>query len=68
MTIFLFIILFSGPYFWGKINTKWVLCSKGKNQSPINIKPKELLFDPGLKHIKLTGKQVNIALLLIPHI
>lgn len=51
--------IFSGPHYWGKINTKWILCSKGKNQSPINIEPKDLLFDPGLKHIKLTGKQVN---------
>ncbi|XP_076070911.1 carbonic anhydrase-related protein 10-like [Mytilus galloprovincialis] len=53
----------SGPHYWGKINTKWILCSKGKNQSPINIEPKDLLFDPGLKHIKLTGKQINGTLI-----
>ena len=54
------LIIISGPHYWGMINPTWVLCSKGKNQSPINIEPKDLLFDPGLKHIKLTGKQVNI--------
>ncbi|XP_052283128.1 carbonic anhydrase-related protein 10-like [Dreissena polymorpha] len=44
---------------WGKINHEWYMCSKGKNQSPIDIDPNDLLFDPTLKHIAIEGKTIT---------
>ncbi|CAL4106457.1 unnamed protein product, partial [Meganyctiphanes norvegica] len=38
----------SGPRFWGVINPAWQMCRDGRRQSPINIDPKTLLFDPNL--------------------
>ncbi|KAL5012366.1 hypothetical protein ScPMuIL_010917 [Solemya velum] len=52
----------SGPAFWGISNSDWRLCSKGKNQSPINIDPTILLFDPGLKHLVVEGEEVTGSL------
>jgi len=42
-----------GPDFWGLVNPEWSLCSKGRRQSPININPQHLLFDPqlGVVHV-----------------
>jgi len=42
-----------GPDFWGLVNPEWSLCSKGRRQSPINIDPQHLLFDPhlGVVHV-----------------
>ncbi|XP_053400114.1 carbonic anhydrase-related protein 10-like isoform X2 [Mercenaria mercenaria] len=45
----------SGPTMWGSMNGEWFMCSKGKNQSPIDIEPQILLFDPTLKHIEIEG-------------
>ena len=33
----------SGPEHWGELSTNNVMCSKGQNQSPINIDPKETI-------------------------
>lgn len=60
-----FLLFLLGPHNWGKINTNWLLCSKGKNQSPINIVPKDLLFDPGLRPIKITGETVRVVVNLV---
>ncbi|KAK0064680.1 carbonic anhydrase-like protein 1, partial [Biomphalaria pfeifferi] len=49
----------SGPNYWGKTNPDWKLCKHGKQQSPINIEPSRLLFDPNLKHLKLDSVTVN---------
>jgi len=49
----------AGPEFWGLVNPEWSLCSKGKRQSPINIDPKQLLYDPHLKHIRLDKHRVS---------
>ncbi|XP_064093693.1 carbonic anhydrase-related protein 10-like isoform X2 [Macrobrachium nipponense] len=38
----------SGPRFWGVINPAWGMCRDGRRQSPINVDPKTLLFDPNL--------------------
>lgn len=38
----------SGPRFWGVINPAWQMCRDGRRQSPVNIDPKTLLFDPNL--------------------
>ncbi|KHN85641.1 Putative carbonic anhydrase-like protein 2 [Toxocara canis] len=43
--------LFGGPDFWGLLDKKWQMCSKGKMQSPINIDPASLLYDPNLSAI-----------------
>ncbi|XP_053205085.1 carbonic anhydrase-related protein 10-like isoform X2 [Panonychus citri] len=49
----------SGPHFWGRTNPKWVLCNKGRRQSPIDIDPEALLFDPFLSPLQLIGDHVN---------
>lgn len=42
------VIFLTGPAYWGLINPEWWLCTKGRLQSPINIKASKLLFDPNL--------------------
>ncbi|XP_013408373.1 carbonic anhydrase-related protein 10 [Lingula anatina] len=49
----------SGPDYWGLAYREWYICSKGKHQSPINIEPKTLLFDPNLKHIHIDKHRVH---------
>lgn len=49
----------SGPTMWGSMNGEWFMCSRGKNQSPIDIEPNVLLFDPTLKHIEIEGDLVR---------
>ncbi|XP_029638913.1 carbonic anhydrase-related protein 10-like [Octopus sinensis] len=56
----------SGPRYWGLLNPEWKMCSEGKQQSPIDIQPKYMLFDPNLKHIvinkiKLSGTLRNVG-------
>ncbi|XP_052782154.1 carbonic anhydrase-related protein 10-like isoform X2 [Mya arenaria] len=47
----------SGPAWWG---SKWPVCRLGKYQSPIDIKPDMLLFDPGLTGIVFSSsKKIN---------
>uniref|UniRef100_A0AC34R7B3 Alpha-carbonic anhydrase domain-containing protein n=2 Tax=Panagrolaimus sp. JU765 TaxID=591449 RepID=A0AC34R7B3_9BILA len=46
-----------GPDFWGLVNKHWRMCTVGQMQSPINIDPSRLLFDPGLAPIQI-GNQV----------
>ncbi|CAG5092081.1 Similar to CA10: Carbonic anhydrase-related protein 10 (Bos taurus) [Cotesia congregata] len=48
----------SGPAFWGLINPQWSLCSKGRRQSPINIEPDKLLFDPHLRPVQVDKHKV----------
>ncbi|KAH0547410.1 hypothetical protein KQX54_019181 [Cotesia glomerata] len=47
-----------GPAFWGLINPQWSLCSKGRRQSPINIEPDKLLFDPHLRPVQVDKHKV----------
>ncbi|GFY32345.1 hypothetical protein TNCV_3558531 [Trichonephila clavipes] len=42
-----------GPDFWGLLNLEWSLCSKGRRQSPVDIDPNTLLFDPSLRNIQV---------------
>ncbi|XP_075235006.1 carbonic anhydrase-related protein A [Lycorma delicatula] len=53
----------SGPEYWGRINPEWSLCNKGRRQSPINVDPQLLLFDPYLEHINIDKCKVNGILL-----
>ncbi|KAG8035673.1 hypothetical protein G9C98_001101 [Cotesia typhae] len=46
------------PAFWGLINPQWSLCSKGRRQSPINIEPDKLLFDPHLRPVQVDKHKV----------
>ena len=38
----------SGPSYWGVINPEWHMCSKGKQQSPVNTEPDQLVYDEKL--------------------
>ena len=44
---------------WGNMNSEWYMCNKGRNQSPIDIDPDILLFDPSLKHISIEDHEVS---------
>ncbi|KAH8025753.1 hypothetical protein HPB51_011084 [Rhipicephalus microplus] len=48
-----------GPDFWGRLNPAWSLCSTGRRQSPVNIEPRQLLFDPNLKPIAVSNHRVD---------
>jgi len=47
-----------GPDFWGLVNPEWILCSKGKRQSPISIDATTLLFDPYLAKLHIDPNKV----------
>jgi len=49
----------SGPSFWGLINPEWSLCNQGQRQSPVDIRPAELLYDPGLEPLYINENQVK---------
>ncbi|CDW56091.1 carbonic anhydrase protein 10 [Trichuris trichiura] len=50
---------YSGPSFWGLVNADWKMCSKGQHQSPININPTLLLYDPLLKPLTISKARVS---------
>ncbi|XP_076468982.1 carbonic anhydrase-related protein 10-like [Babylonia areolata] len=43
----------AGPQHWGIINPDWRMCRTGKFQSPIDIRPHNLLFDPNLRRMNV---------------
>lgn len=45
------------------MNPQWNMCSKGRRQSPINVEPDKLLFDPYLRVIHLDKHKVIFSLL-----
>ncbi|XP_076071747.1 carbonic anhydrase-related protein 10-like [Mytilus galloprovincialis] len=48
------------PEYWGKLHGKeWDLCKSGKHQSPIEIDPSLLLFDPNLTNLHINTANVN---------
>lgn len=49
----------AGPAFWGLINPQWNMCTKGRRQSPIDIEPDKLLFDPYLRPLHIDKHKVN---------
>ncbi|CAI5446699.1 unnamed protein product [Caenorhabditis angaria] len=49
---------FNGPQYWGRVVKEWWMCERGQIQSPIDIQPKQLLFDSSIKPIKLDKVQV----------
>ncbi|XP_033631754.1 carbonic anhydrase-related protein 10-like [Asterias rubens] len=42
-----------GPQYWGKSHSAWVLCSEGKQQSPIDLRADKLLYDPDLQRFEI---------------
>ncbi|CAG2164350.1 unnamed protein product [Oppiella nova] len=50
-----------GPDFWGRLNPKWSHCNKGRRQSPIDINPELLLYDPGLLPVHINGDHVHVV-------
>lgn len=57
----------SGPSYWGLLNPEWRMCSEGKQQSPIDIQPKYMLFDPNLKHVAMNKTKVIGVLRNVGH-
>lgn len=49
----------SGPDFWGLLNPDWNLCSKGRRQSPVDLNPSTLLFDPHLKPLQVDQSRIS---------
>lgn len=49
----------TGTDFWGLLNPDWTMCNSGKRQSPINIDPTNLLFDPDLRAIRMDDHRVS---------
>lgn len=50
---------FPGPAFWGLINPEWSLCNKGRRQSPVNLDPEKLLYDPNLTELHVDRQRVS---------
>ncbi|KAK6051894.1 carbonate dehydratase, eukaryotic-type [Cooperia oncophora] len=48
-----------GPDFWGLVNRDWRMCTAGQMQSPVNIDPSQLLFDPHLERISIDDIHVE---------
>lgn len=53
------ILLISGPRFWGSHNQNWSLCGTGRFQSPIDIDPDRLIYDPNLTPLKYDETMVE---------
>ncbi|XP_043224919.1 carbonic anhydrase-related protein 10-like [Amphibalanus amphitrite] len=49
----------SGTEFWGLFNPEWSMCSNGRRQSPINVEPDSLLFDPHLRYVHIDKATVS---------
>lgn len=61
--LLLLLFLFLGPDFWGRLNPKWAHCSKGRRQSPVNIDPDRLIYDPFLSELVIKGDALDGVLL-----
>ncbi|MCP9262283.1 putative carbonic anhydrase-like protein 2 [Dirofilaria immitis] len=51
-----------GPDFWGLVNKHWRMCTTGQLQSPINVDPSVILYDPGLLPLDISKQQVQATL------
>lgn len=49
----------AGTDFWGLLNPDWKLCDKGHRQSPIDIMPSNLLYDPFLRPLSVDKQRVS---------
>uniref|UniRef100_A0A1I7XEH5 Alpha-carbonic anhydrase domain-containing protein n=1 Tax=Heterorhabditis bacteriophora TaxID=37862 RepID=A0A1I7XEH5_HETBA len=48
-----------GPDFWGLVNRDWRMCTAGQMQSPVNIDPNQLLYDPHLGRISIDDVKIE---------
>uniref|UniRef100_A0A8D9E2U1 Carbonic anhydrase-related protein 10 n=1 Tax=Cacopsylla melanoneura TaxID=428564 RepID=A0A8D9E2U1_9HEMI len=53
------VFISQGPAFWGLINPEWSLCNKGRRQSPVNLEPSKLLYDPNLRPVHIDKIRIN---------
>ncbi|VDL68126.1 unnamed protein product [Nippostrongylus brasiliensis] len=51
---------YQGPQNWGLLFKPWMMCHNGKMQSPIDIPPDRLLFDPNMKPIHIDRISVSM--------
>ncbi|XP_054709252.1 carbonic anhydrase-related protein 10-like [Uloborus diversus] len=49
----------SGPDFWGLLNPEWSLCTKGRRQSPVDLNPEQILYDPYLRPLNISSHRVS---------
>ncbi|KAG8195965.1 hypothetical protein JTE90_028939 [Oedothorax gibbosus] len=49
----------SRPDFWGLLNPEWSLCTKGRRQSPVDLDPEQILFDPYLRPLNISSHRDN---------
>ncbi|KAI1291094.1 putative carbonic anhydrase-like protein 2 [Halotydeus destructor] len=49
----------SGTDFWGLLNPDWKVCDKGRRQSPINVQPSGLLYDPHLRTLVVDKQRIK---------
>ncbi|KAI3411780.1 hypothetical protein GPALN_001846 [Globodera pallida] len=54
--------LFGGPDFWGLMHKHWRMCKLGALQSPINIDPTKLIFDPQLGRLRISQTHLEAHL------
>lgn len=45
--------VFGGPDFWGLVEKDWWMCKKGRLQSPIDIQPSRIVFDPSIRPVRV---------------
>ncbi|GFT42770.1 alpha-carbonic anhydrase domain-containing protein [Nephila pilipes] len=50
-----------GPDFWGLLNPEWSLCTKGRRQSPVDLDPEQILFDPYLRPLNISSHRVRCS-------
>ena len=50
----------AGPDFWGLVNPDWYLCSRGLHQSPVDVDPRRLLYDPHLSPFRIERQRVRV--------
>ncbi|VDN03541.1 unnamed protein product [Thelazia callipaeda] len=53
--------LLGGPDFWGLLSKKWEMCAKGKMQSPIDIVPSSILYDPRVSYSSNFYKSIPLS-------
>ncbi|GIY46679.1 alpha-carbonic anhydrase domain-containing protein [Caerostris darwini] len=47
------------PDFWGLLNPEWTMCTKGRRQSPVDLDPDQILFDPFLRPLNVSNHRVR---------
>lgn len=53
--------ILTGPAYWG-LHSDWLLCAKGRRQSPVNIDTRRLVYDAHLEPLRVDNNLVSLAL------